>query len=150
MNDKKYRYFVWLSLLYCIFLLIIKFPLYKYWYSTREPIMDLQLFGAIQFYWSWDDVFVKYWATFGRSLIYVPAWFFFAYFLSNKQWIACVMSMFLPLFVELISWALNIWLWNSYGQSLGKSLILDNVVFGILWTLIGFVMCILFRKNKLL
>lgn len=35
--------------------------------------MDLQLFGAIQFYWSWDDVFVKYSATFGRSLIYVPA-----------------------------------------------------------------------------
>lgn len=56
----------------------------------------------------------------------------FAYFLSNKQWIACVMSMFLPLFVELISWALNIRLWNSYGQSLGKSFILDNVVFGIL------------------
>ena len=42
------------------------------------------------------------------------------------------MSMFLPLFVELTSWALNIWLWNSYGQSLGKSFILDNVVFGIL------------------
>lgn len=128
------------SALYLLSVIIIKFPLYNGLHMTTAPTMQWELFETMRFYLAWNDISVVFFQILGRALIYIPAGFLVFAWLQKSPLLAFVGAILFPILIEFLRFSRNMMMWEQTGFSWGQHFILDNIFFGVMGSIFGFLL----------
>ncbi|MBB1553881.1 hypothetical protein HG442_000530 [Candidatus Gracilibacteria bacterium] len=128
------------SALYLLSVIIIKFPLYSGLHMTTVPTMQWELFETMRFYIAWKDISVVFFQILGRALIYIPAGFLIFAWLRKMPFLGFVGAIIFPVLIEFLRFSRNMMMWEQTGFSWGQHFILDNIFFGVMGSIFGFLL----------